>query len=38
MTRYCDGLNTITPLLVLGGQGSGKTALLMKFVEHYLDR
>lgn len=38
MTRYCDKEGSITPLIVSGGTGSGKTSLLMKFVEHYTDR
>lgn len=38
MSRYCDKEDSITPLLLMGGMGSGKTALMMKFVEYYLDR
>jgi hypothetical protein len=38
LTAYCDNERSETPMIVMGGLGSGKTALMMKFVEHYLDR
>ena len=37
MTKYCDGQNSITPLLILGGTGAGKTSLMLKFMMHYVD-
>ena len=38
MTKYCDSENSITPLVVNGGTGTGKTALMMQFMTHYADR
>ncbi len=38
MTRYCDNESSITPLVVIGGTGTGKTALMIKFMQHYTDR
>eukprot|EP00961_Rhodomonas_salina_P146954 1978198-Rhodomonas_salina.1 len=37
MTRYCDSEKSITPLLLIGGTGTGKTALMLRFLEHYAD-
>jgi len=37
MTKYCDSQTTITPLLVMGGTGAGKTSLMLKFMLHYMD-
>ena len=37
MTKYCDSERAITPLLVIGGSGAGKTSLMLKFMQHYLD-
>ena len=37
MTRYCDSQSAITPLLIIGGSGAGKSSLMLKFMLHYLD-
>ena len=37
MTRYCDSQSAITPLIITGGSGAGKTSLMLKFMLHYLD-
>jgi WD40 repeat protein len=37
MTKYCDGQNILTPLLIVGGSGAGKTSLMLSFMLHYLD-
>lgn len=37
MTAYCDSEDSMTPMLVLGGEGTGKTSLMLKFLAHYAD-